>query len=282
MRFGVTLFLTDRTINPVEFAIAVEERGFSSVWFPEHTHIPVSRDTPPPTGDDELADEYRRTLDPYVTLAACAAVTRRIRLGTGVALVAQHHPVVLAKQVATLDLLSNGRVSLGVGYGWNREEMATHLIPYADRRAIAREHVLAMQQIWANDEASFQGEHVHLEPSWQWPKPVQKTAGVVGVPVLVGGGAGPVLFSHIAEYGHGWIPIGGAGLATAVPQLRSRVAETGRNPDTIEIVPFGVMADPGKFAYYESLGVTECVLRVRAGTRDTVLSDLDRLATLTT
>lgn len=278
MRFGVTLFLTDRTIDPTEFAVEAEHRGFSSVWFPEHTHIPVSRDTPPPTGDDELADEYRRTLDPYIALAGCAAVTSRIRLGTGVGLVAQHDPVVLAKQIATLDVMSKGRVSLGVGFGWNREEMQTHGIHYGDRRAIAREHVLAMQQLWANDVARFDGTHTQVPPSWQWPKPSQHVDGANGVPIFLGGGAGPILFSHVAEYGHGWMPIGGAGLGTAIPSLRERVAEVGRDPLAIEIVPFGVMADASKLDRYQSLGVTESVLRVKAGLRDVVLNDLDRLA----
>ena len=146
MRFGVTLFLTDRTINPVEFAIAVEERGFSSVWFPEHTHIPVSRDTPPPTGDDELADEYRRTLDPYVTLAACAAVTRRIRLGTGVALVAQHHPVVLAKQVATLSAMldkAQARLDGGKKDAAVAAELRTHVGHLAGAAPGTRKAMLA-------------------------------------------------------------------------------------------------------------------------------------------
>ena len=171
MRIGLTIFATDLTIDPVTLARAAEERGFASLYLPEHTHIPVSRATAVPTGDAELPDEYRRTLDPLVALAGAAAVTTELRLGTGVSLVAQHDPIVMAKQLATLDSMSGGRFTLGVGFGWNREEMASHGVTYATRRDQVREHVLAMQALWRDDEASFEGRFVHLAPSWQWPKP---------------------------------------------------------------------------------------------------------------
>jgi probable F420-dependent oxidoreductase len=275
VRISVTIFATDRTIRPDELARDAEARGFHALYLPEHTHIPTSRLTPPPTGDGELAEEYRRTLDPWVALAQASAVTRRLRLGTGVALVAQHDPLALAKQIATLDHLSGGRVVLGIGFGWNREEAEDHGVDWARRRGIAREHVMAMQRLWRDDVASFAGEHVRLSPSWAWPKPVG------AVPVLIGGAAGPGLFGHIAEYGDGWIPIGGAGLASALPDLRAAWEAAGRDPGTVEVVPFGTIPDAGKLAHYRDLGVTEVALRLPTAGRDAVLPVLDRYAGLT-
>src|SRR5688572_4875036 len=194
------MFPTDRAMNIVELARAVEERGFSSLYAPEHTHIPTSRATPAPTGDAELPEQYRRTLDPFVALTAAATATTRLRVGTGICLVAQRDPIVTAKEVASLDFLSGGRFSFGIGFGWNREEMADHGVTYADRRAIVRERVLAMRSLWEDDEAAFAGEHVRLAPSWAWPKPVQRPH----PPILIGGAAGPKLFEHIVEYADGW------------------------------------------------------------------------------
>jgi probable F420-dependent oxidoreductase len=273
MRYGLTMFATDVSMDPVELARAAEARGFASLWLPEHTHIPVSRRTPPPTGDAELAEEYRRTLDPLVTLAAAASVTSSLRLGTGILLPAQREPIVTAKAVATLDHLSGGRVDLGVGFGWNHEEMEHHGVAYAQRREVAREHVLAMQALWRDDEARFEGAHVGFSASWSWPKPRRRA-----VPVLVGGGAGPKLFAHVAEYADGWIPIGGAGLEEAVPRLRAQVAEAGRDPDDLRIVPFGSLPDHAKLDHFEGIGVTECVFRLPSAPRDEVLPVLDRWA----
>jgi probable F420-dependent oxidoreductase len=270
------MFLTDRTIGPIELARAAEDRGFSSLYVPEHTHIPVSRRTPPPTGDAELADEYRRTLDPFVALTAAASVTERLRVGTGICLVAQRDPIVLAKEVATLDVVSGGRFDFGIGFGWNEDELAHHGVALADRRAVVRERMLAMQRLWSGDEASFTGEHVRFEPSWSWPKPVQRP----WPPVLLGGGGGAVLFRHIAEYADGWIPIGGGGVRKALPDLHRAFEEAGRDPATIRIVPFGTIPDPGKLEYYESLGIGEVVLRVFPRDADDVLRQLDEHANL--
>src|SRR5438105_1281905 len=165
------MFMTDQTMGPVNLARAIEERGFHSLYVPEHTHIPISRRTPPPTGDNELAEEYKRTLDPLIALAMCAAATGTVRLGTGVCLVAQREPIVTAKAVATLDALSGGRFVFGVGFGWNEDEAADHGVDMKRRRDIAREHVLAMKALWLDDVASFDGEFVQLPPSWSWPKP---------------------------------------------------------------------------------------------------------------
>jgi probable F420-dependent oxidoreductase len=275
MKYGITMFATDVSIDVVELARAAEARGLDSIWLPEHTHIPVSRRTPPPTGDAELAEEYRRCLDPLVALAAVATATERLRLGTGILLAAQREPIVTAKAVATLDLLSGGRAALGVGFGWNEDELENHGVAMRDRRDVARERILAMQALWSDDEASFSGKHVELAPSWSWPKPAHGR-----VPVLHGGAAGPKLFAHIAEYGDGWIPIGGRGLTEAIPELREQVAEAGRDPDALEIVPFGSIPDQGKLDHFEKIGVTECVFRLPSAGRDVVLPLLDKQAAL--
>ncbi|MGZ4705598.1 MAG: LLM class F420-dependent oxidoreductase [Acidimicrobiales bacterium] len=275
MRHGITIFATDQTIDMVTMAREVEARGFDSLYLPEHTHIPVSRITPPPTGDAELRDEYKRTLDPFISLAAAAAVTERITLGTGIALPAQREPIVTAKAIATLDLISGGRTVLGIGFGWNEDELANHGVAMGDRRAVCREHVLAMQALWRDDVAGFEGEHVTVAPSWSWPKPA---AGKV--PVLIGGGSGPKLFAHIAEYADGWIPVGGAGLGSAIPELQRVVADAGRDPSTLEIIPFGSLPDKGKLEHFETIGVTECVFRVPSAGADVVLPILDEWAAL--
>ena len=274
MKVGVTIFATDRSMSPVELAREAEARGFHSLYVPEHTHIPTSRRTPPPTGDAVLPEEYKRTLDPYVALAAAAAATSRIRLGTGIALVAQHDPIALAKALATLDLVSGGRLVVGVGFGWNREEMESHGVDYKRRREIVREKMLAIQALWTHEVAGFAGEHVRFEPSWQWPKPLQKPR----PPVLIGGAPGPKLFAHAAEWADGWLPIGGAGLKAALPELRRAFEARGRDPATLQVVPMGVLPDAGKLEHYASIGVTEAVLRLPSAPRDVVMPVLDAYA----
>ncbi len=263
------MFSTDLAMDPVELAVEAEARGFDSLYLPEHTHIPTSRITPPPTGDPELAEEYKRTLDPFISLAAAASVTSTLRLGTGVSLVAQREPLVTAKAIATLAHLSHGRVALGIGFGWNRDEMEDHGVDYGRRRARTREHMLAMITLWDNDVASFDGVDVSFPPSWSWPKPPAR------IPVLLGGGAGPKLFAHIAEYGDGWIPIGGAGLTEAAPRFLRAMDEAGRDPASMEIVPFGSVPDAAKIDHFNSIGVTECVFRLPSAGRDEVLAALD-------
>ena len=274
MQIGLTIFCTDRSMSPVELACEAEQRGFHSLYIPEHTHIPTSRRTPPPTGEAELPEEYKRTLDPLVALAAAASVTSRIRLGTGIALVAQHDTLALAKAIATLDRLSNGRFVLGVGYGWNAEEMQSHGVDVRRRRAVVREKLLAMQELWSKEVAEFHGEFVDFEPSWQWPKPLQQPR----PPTLLGGAAGPTLFAHVAEYADGWMPIGGAGIRAALPDLRRAAEARGRDPGSLRVVPLGVLPDPEKLAYYASLGVREAVLRLPSAPRERVLPVLDAYA----
>jgi len=276
MRYGVTMFMTDQTMSPSVLARAVEERGLYSLYVPEHTHIPTSRLTPPPTGDPELRDEYKRTLDPFVALSMAVAATDRLIIGTGICLVAQRDPIVTAKAIATLDRLSDGRFVLGMGFGWNADEIASHGVTMPDRRAVAREHLLAMRALWSSDVGSFDGQFVEIPPSWSWPKPVRPQ----GPPVLIGGSAGPKLFTHIAEYADGWIPIGGAGVRAALPHLYQACEAIGRDPTTLQIVPFGTVPDAGKLEYYESIGVTEVVLRLPSASADRVLAILDRYGSL--
>lgn len=274
MKIGVTIHATDLAMSPVALGPEAEARGFHSLYIPEHTHIPTSRKTPPPTGGDTLGQEYLRSLDPYIALAATAARTERIRLGTGIGLVAQHDPITFAKELATLDLLSGGRLVLGIGYGWNVEEMENHGIDTKRRRARVRECMLAMQALWSNEVAEFHGEFVDFAPSWQWPKPLQQPR----PPVLIGGAAGPKLFDHIAEYADGWLPIGGAGLREALPKLHAAMEARGRDPKALEIVPMGVFPSEEKLAYYRESGVTECVLRLPSAPRDEVMPVLDDYA----
>lgn len=274
MDLGVTIFLTDQSIGPVELAREVEARGYTSLWLPEHTHIPTSRRTPAPMGEP-LAEEYRRCLDPFVTLGMVTAVTEKLRIGTGIALLAERDPIVTAKEVATLDHVSGGRMTLGIGYGWNIEELENHGGSKRTRRAVVRERVMAMQELWGEEAASFDGEHVHMAEAWAWPKPVQTVRGRTGVPVLVGGAPGPTLFSHIAEFADGWIPVGGGGVAAAMADLHAAAEAAGRDPATLSVVPFGTLPEPGKLDHYESLGIREVVLRLPSAGRDEVLRTLD-------
>ena len=276
MHLGITAALTDLDLAPAAVAVAAEERGFDSFWLPEHTHLPVREDTPPALVEGVRLDDYKRCLDPLVALAMAAAVTERIGLGTGILLVAQHDPIVLAKQVATLDHLSGGRFSLGVGVGWNRAEAEDHGVDFGRRYEVAGEHLDAMEAIWSSDQAEFHGEFVDFDPTWSWPKPVQQPR----VRTLVGGGATETVFAAVAERADGWIPIGGRGLAEALPRLRARVEAAGRDPGAISVIPFGTIADQGKLEHYASLGVDEVVLRIRAGAEPDVRSQLDALAPL--
>jgi probable F420-dependent oxidoreductase len=271
VRLGITAFLTDRDLAPADLARAAEERGFASLYFPEHTHLPVRDDQPPALVEGVHLDDYRRSLDPFVALATAASVTERIRLGTGVVLAAQHDPIVLAKQIATLDHLSGGRVVFGTGFGWNRSEAADHGVDFLVRREVAREHVLCMQALWRDDQAEFHGEYVDLDPCWSWPKPVQQPR----VPTLIGGGATPKVFAAIAEYADGWMPIGGSGLAAALPELRRAVEQAGRDPGHVRVVPFGTVPTVEKLEHFQRLGIGEVVLRVASGGKSEMLGSLD-------
>jgi probable F420-dependent oxidoreductase len=270
VRVGITIFGTDQTIDPATLGREAEARGFASLYLPEHTHIPASRVTPAPSGDDVLAEEYARTLDPMVALAMAAAATTTLELGTGVALVAQHDPLGYAKAWATLDLLSGGRCVMGVGFGWNAEEMAHHGVAMGTRRERVAEHVAAMRALWANEEASFDGDHVRFGPSWSWPKP----HGGRSIPVLLGGGSGPKLLANVVAWADGWMPIGSSGLREVLPRLRDQWTEAGRH-GAPRVVPFGVEATAAKLDYLAGLGVDEVVVRVPSAAAGEVLAALD-------
>ncbi|WP_219460598.1 TIGR03619 family F420-dependent LLM class oxidoreductase [Nonomuraea rhizosphaerae] len=269
MRLGVTMFATDQTMSVVELARAAEERGFHSLYLPEHTHIPVSRRTPYPVTGGELPEEYRRTLDPLVALSFAAAVTERLVVGTGILLAAQRDPLVTGKAIATLDhVTGGGRVVIGVGFGWNVEEIENHGVPYRERRDVARANVLAMRELWREEVAGFDG----IEPSWSWPKPVSEP------PVYLGGAAGPKLFAHVAEYADGWMPIGGKGIKAALPALRE-ACEKAERP-MAKVMPFGTLPTREKLDYYAGLGIEETVVSLPNAPADEVLPVLDRYAQL--
>ncbi|WP_236243015.1 LLM class F420-dependent oxidoreductase [Streptomyces sp. CC228A] len=270
MRIATTIFLTDETISPVRLARELEERGFAGLYVPEHTHIPVDRTSDYPAGG-ELPREYGRTLDPFVALAQAAAVTERLALGTGITLVAQHDPIDLAKQVATLDHLSGGRFTLGVGFGWNREEAADHGVEWRTRRARVRDHLALMRALWAEEPQAYEGEFASVAASLAHPKPVRG-----GAPrILVGGSAGPRLFADIAAYADGWLPIGGSGLADSIPQLSEAWERAGRHPKDLRVVPYAVRPTPGKLAHYAELGVDEVVVQLPPAGEAEVLGVLD-------
>ena len=276
MRLGITAALTDRDLAPAALARAVETLGFDSLFLPEHTHLPVREDTPPALVGGVRPDDYKRCLDPLVALSTAAAVTTRLGLGTGILLAAQHDPIVLAKQVATLDHLSGGRVTLGVGFGWNRAEAEDHGVEFRRRHAVVREHLAAMEAIWSTDQAEYHGTFVDFAPTWSWPKPLQQPR----VRTLIGGGPSETVLRAVAGYADGWIPIGGHGLSRAVPRLHALAEEAGRDPATLAVVPFGTLADQGKLEHYARLGIGEVVLRVRAGDESAMRAQLDALAPL--
>jgi probable F420-dependent oxidoreductase len=269
------MFPTDTAIRPDHLAREVEDRRFESLWFPEHSHIPTSRKTPWGGQKDAppLPEQYWRTSDQFVALAFAAAVTTDIKLGTGITLLAQRDPIWTAKEVASLDHFSAGRVVFGIGYGWNKEEMGQHGTPYSDRRVLLREKVLLMKSLWTEEEASFEGERLSLEPSWAWPKPIQ----IPHPPILMGAAAGPKTLADIAEFCDGWIP-----LATRhdidgdIARVREAVADAGRDPEA-----FDVTAYAAKVELIESLreaGVNRTVFTLPPGGPDVVLPRLDDLA----
>jgi probable F420-dependent oxidoreductase len=276
VRLGVTASLTDLDVAPATLAAAVEELGFDSLYLPEHTHLPVREDVPPALVEGVRLDDYKRCLDPVVALSTAAAVTTRIGLGTGILLAAQHDPIVLAKQVATLDHLSAGRVTLGVGFGWNRAEAEDHGVDFGRRHTVVREHLAAMEAIWSHEQAEFHGEFVDFDPTWSWPKPRQQPR----VRLLVGGGAGDAVLSAVVDCADGWIPIGGRGLGEAIPRLRALANAAGRDPAGLSVVPFGTIGDEGKLEHFAALGITEVVLRIRAGDAASVRAELESLAPL--
>ena len=271
--FGVQIFPTDQTIQPIPLAKAVEERGLDSLFFPEHTHIPTVRTTPFPGGTD-LPEWYWRTHDPFVALTAAAAVTKTIKLGTGICLVIERDPIVLAKECASLDVISEGRLILGIGAGWNVEEMENHGASFKDRWKIVREKVLAMKAIWTQDEAEFHGDFVDFEPLWSWPKPVQKG----GPPIWMGANSKWV-FDRVAEYCDGWMPIGGSG-SGGMENMAAAMAERGRDMATLDVGLFGAPLDEAQAASRLEQGFTHLVFGLPQSEPSAVLHRLDDIAGL--
>ena len=271
MDLGVTIHLTDRCIDIRELAIEAEVRGFTSLFIPEHTHIPISQKTPLPSGGGVPSDDYPRSPDPLVSLTAAATVTSKIRVGTGVLLAAQHHPINLSKSTATLDVLSGGRFQMGIGYGWNHEEMFHHGVEFSTRRKRVREVMLSVKELWTKEEAEFHGEFIDFDLSWSWPKPFH----VAGPPILIGGGPGPKIFEHVAEFGNGWIPIGGSGIKDSLAALKEVCDSKNRDFSEISVIPFGTIPEDGKLKYYEELGISEVILRLPSLSREVVLRTLD-------
>ena len=270
-KFGISTFPTDYSIQPASLAQAVEERGFDSLFFPEHTHIPASRATPFP-GGGELPKQYWHAHDPFVALSACAAVTERIRLGTGICLIIERDPITTAKVIASLDMISNGRAVVGIGAGWNREEMENHGANYKNRWAIVREKVAAMRAIWSEDEAEYHGEYVDFDPIWSYPKPVQDG----GPPIWIGANSKWV-FDRVAEYADGWMPIGGLGSGN-MERLKAAMDAHGRDLKDLTLALFGMFPDAEQVQGRAEQGFDEFIFNVPSEGRDTVLPLLDRYA----
>ena len=272
MKIGFYFFATDYSMPVVEAAKALEERGFESLFLPEHTHIPASRRSPWP-GGAELPREYSHTLDPFVGLAAAAAATEKLRLGTGVCLLTEHDPIVTAKAVATLDLVSGGRFEFGIGAGWNAEEMENHGTAFETRFRVMVDRAKAMQAIWTKEKAAYQGEFTAFEPIWSWPKPVQKPH----PPILLGGETKYSL-RRVMEFCDGWIP---RGRSFADPQaemsrLRSFAEEAGRDIKTVSVTLFAAKPDAAYLEQCRAAGVDRALLALPPEGRDTVLPVLDR------
>jgi probable F420-dependent oxidoreductase len=276
MQIGIAMFLTDYSITPGELARAAEERGFESLWVPEHTHIPISRKSQW-GGGRILPEVYKQTLDPFMTLTAAAMTTSRIKLATGICLVVERDPIHTAKEVATIDYLSGGRFLFGVGGGWNAEEMANHGTDFKARFALMRERIEAMRVIWTSDVAEYHGTHVSFEPMWSWPKPVQKPH----PPVIIGGG-----FPHGARraiaYGNGWMPVGGrdTDILAALLRYRQMVAEAGRNYHDLPMSVFAPPQDADLFKRYRDAGIDRIVLLLHTAARERALEKLDACAAL--
>ena len=275
MKYGVTIFPTDSSISPVELARAAEQRGFESIWFPEHSHIPAKRESPWP-GGPELPKMYYDVYEPFVALAAAAAVTTTLKLATGICLVVQRDPIQLAKNVATLDRVSNGRFLFGIGAGWNAEEMRNHGTDAKTRIALLRERVLAMKEIWTRSKAEYHGKLVDFDPIMTWPKPVQKPH----PPIHVGGGF-PKGARRAVEYGDGWMPIFGRDeIVARLPELREMLVAAGRDPASFEVSIFGMGPIPAELAKARDAGVTRVVFGLPPEPAEKTLPLLDRYADL--
>ncbi|CAB4746547.1 unannotated protein [freshwater metagenome] len=275
MRNGLVLFTSDRGIRPADLAVAAEERGFDTFYVPEHTHIPVRRTAAHPgTKDQTLPDDrYLRTLDPWVSLATVAARTSRIKLSTAVALPVESDPITLAKTIATLDHLSDGRVEIGAGFGWNTDELTDHHVPPEKRRTVLREYVEAMRALWTQEEASYDGEFVKFGPSWAYPKPSHH------IPLIIGAGGGPKTFTWISENADGWMTTPTQqDISGQIENLKAAWAEAGREglPDIRVLIAF--KPNPDDLMRWAEQGVSELIWGVPDKAPDEVIASLDRMA----
>jgi probable F420-dependent oxidoreductase len=278
LNFGTSMFFTDYSMAPGELGKALEERGFESVWAPEHSHIPLSRKTPFPAGGD-VPKRYYDAMDPFVTLTVAAMATKTLKVGTGVCLVAQRDPIQTAKLVASIDQVSGGRFLFGIGNGWNQDEMENHGTVFTTRHKLARERVEAMKAIWTQTKPEYHGEFVNFDPMMAWPKPVQKPH-----PPVIVGGAFPYSARRAIRYGEGWIPQAARGgyseIADMIPEFRKMATEAGRDPKSIEITVWFPKQDPDLMKRYEDLGVARVVFNLDSEKADKVLPVIDSLAGL--
>ena len=274
MKYGVAIFATDYSVSPGRFAEMAEERGYESVFFPEHTHIPVSRATAYPGGGD-LPEMYSHTHDLFVALTAAAAATERVKIGSGICLVTERDPIVTAKEVASVDQLSGGRFIFGIGAGWNEEEMRNHGTDPSRRFRLMRERVEAMKAIWAEDEAEYHGEFVDFDPIWSWPKPLQKPH-----PPVIVGGMGPRVVERVLAYGDGWFPQPGRTphdvFMERLGELRRASADAGR--ELPEVSAFGAKPDPALIGDYAAAGVTRTVFWLPSVQEDELSGSFDKIA----
>ena len=276
MQFGAAMFFTDYSMPPGELGAALEARGFESLWAPEHSHIPLSRTSPFPNGGD-LPKQYYDVMDPFVTLTAAAAMTKTLKVGTGVCLVQQRDPIQTAKLVASLDQVSAGRFLFGVGSGWNAEEMADHGTPFKSRHKIARERVEAMKVIWTQSKAEYHGEFVNFDPMMTWPKPVQKPH-----PPVIVGGAFPYGARRAIRYGDGWVPHASrpeyGDVSDFLPEFHKMVREAGRDPASLPLTMFRVVEELDKLRHYRDIGIARVVITLPSAGADQVIPLLDQWA----
>ena len=279
MEFGASVFFTEYSISPTELALALEKRGFDSLWVAEHSHIPVTRRFSPPGTSGELGRQYYDVMDPFVTLSAAAAVTKRLKLATGVCLVTQRDTIQTAKLVASLDQVSGGRFIFGIGGGWNAEEMEDHGAVYATRFKKLREQIEAMKQIWTKDTAEYHGEIVDFPPMMTWPKPVQKPH-----PPMIVGGAFQYAARRAIRYGDGLIPqaadAGSGEPEEYIPRFRRMAEEAGRDPHSLPVTLGGAPEDPDRLKRYRDLGIARMNVRLPAVKADEILPVLDRWSKL--
>jgi probable F420-dependent oxidoreductase len=271
VKFGIAIFPTDYAISMTELGPAVEQAGFESLWVAEHSHIPASRETPWP-GGAELPKHYWHTLDPFIALTAAALATKKLKVGTGICLVIERDPIHTAKQVASLDHLSDGRFLFGIGGGWNKEEMANHGTDFSTRWKLLRERVEAMKAIWTQDVSEYHGEMVDFGPVWCWPKPIQKPH-----PPIILGGSGPNILKRVVAYADGWMPNRGD-IVNRLPELRELAKAAARSDIPITTYPAATKDDIEKM---QSAGVDRCIWYVSADGRDPALARLDELEKLT-